>query len=386
MHDFRRATRLLEVMAEKIISPSEAMSLAISEAKKGHGWVSPNPVVGCVILDSAGHLLSQGYHKKVGGPHAEIEALRAIQDQTQLNGAQVFVTLEPCSHHGRTPPCADALSRLPLKEVTFGLLDPNPKVSGRGAAMLRAVGIKCTEWPAGAIKDELNELAEIFLYNQREQKTFVSLKIATSLDGRMGLKGGESKWITGEEAREFSHLLRAQYDVVIIGKRTFLEDDPSLNVRLEGFEAHQNAVVIVDPRGECISKIANSNLAKVRPLNKIFIATLDGPSTAEGVQLLRVQKNATGKMDIEHLLSLLWQNELKSVFVEGGAHTFAGFLESRLIQRLHLFLAPNLIGGAFGISWTEHFGKEKLSDRLEFEKLSPVHLGRDLYLSLNLSK
>ncbi len=377
-------------MAEKIVSPSTAMRIAIAEAKKGHGWVSPNPVVGCVILDHQGQLLSSGYHKKVGGPHAEIEALRKISDPSLLKGAHVFVTLEPCSHYGRTPPCAEALSKLPIKEVTFGLLDPNPKVSGRGAQMIRDAGIKCSSWSefsreqSREVEAELAELAEIFFYNQIHQKAFVSLKVATSLDGKMGMKSGESKWITGEESRKFSHELRLQYDAVLIGKRTFLEDDPSLNIRIVGYETHQNTVVIIDPRGESVSQIAKSNLAKVRPLNKILIATLEGAPSAEGIQTLKIKKNATGKMDLNDLLAQLWTKEIKSIFVEGGAQTFASFLENKLIQRLHLFLAPSLIGGAHGISWTEHFGHESLSERIELQNLSPIKIGRDLYMSLKV--
>ena len=368
-------------MAEKIISSNQAMRLAIAEAKKGHGWVSPNPVVGCVILSRDGYLVSVGYHKKLGGPHAEVEALRAVKDPALLEGAHVFVTLEPCSHYGRTPPCAEALSKLPLSEVTFGLLDPNPKVSGRGAERVRSAGIKCTQFTGDKeIERELQDLAEIFLYNQRQQKTFVSLKVATSLDGRMTMKSGESKWITGEVARSFSHHLRAQYDAVLIGKRTFLEDDPSLNIRLPGFEGYQNTVVIIDPRGECSPRLKSSKLAETRPLEKIWIATYE--DVPAGPHVLHVRKNASGKMDLSHLLELLWQKDVKSVFVEGGAHTFAAFLEKQLVQRLHLFMAPTLIGGSHGVSWTEHFGSDQFSERRMTSDLTPVHLGRDLYFAL----
>ncbi len=383
-------------MAEKItaasLSPSTAMKLAISEAKKGHGWVSPNPVVGCVILDHQGILLSTGYHKKLGGPHAEVEALQKIKDPHKLKGAHVFVTLEPCSHFGRTPPCAEALARLPLKEVTYGLLDPNPKVSGRGAEILRKAGITCTGWSeilrenTKEIETELNELAEIFLYNQRQQKCFVSLKVASSLDGKIGMRSGESKWITGELARQQSHVLRAQYDAVVIGKNTFLKDDPSLNVRLPGYEKHINSVVILDPKGESLAKIESSKLARVRPLEKIFIATLNDQNISGtkdgGPRVLRIRKTSGEKLDMPDLLAQLWTNEIKSLFVEGGAHSFAGLLAAREFQRLHLFMAPILLGGAHGASWTQYFGGEKMSDLLAFDGTEPTQFGRDFYFSL----
>ena len=372
-----------------VMSPAQAMSLAIEEAQKGFGFVAPNPVVGCVILDALGHFLASGYHKKIGGPHAEVEALSAVTDQARLKDAQVFVTLEPCSHFGRTPPCAEMLAKLPLKRVVFGILDPNPKVSGQGAERLCAAGIECLAWASFAPEDQttlqaLEELAEIFLYNQRQQKTFVALKVATSLDGRMALRSGESKWISGVESRHYSHFLRSQYDAVLIGKNTFLMDDPSLNVRLKGFEAQQNAVVLIDPRGHSLAKLAGSQLAAHRPLHKIWIATCSEIESSE-VQILKLRKKADGQMDLTHLLELLWQNDIRSIFVEGGAHTFAGFLSERLVQRMHLFIAPYLIGGAFGISWTEYFGAEKMSDRLALSALEAKKLGRDLYFSFQLA-
>ena len=365
------------------------MALAISEARKGFGFVSPNPPVGCVILDSQNHLLAVGYHHQVGQAHAEIDALNQIQDHELLRGAQVFVTLEPCSHFGRTPPCAEALAKLPIAKVIFGLLDPNPKVSGRGAAQIRERGIECVVWSEFApseeeIQSDLEDLAEIFLFNQRHAKVFVALKVATSLDGQMALATGESKWITGEEARTHAQFLRAQYDAILIGARTFELDNPQLNVRLKAFEKHQNAVVIIDPDGKSFSKIINSNLAKHRPHKKIFLATCVKLSSND-INILKVEKLANGQLNLLQLLELLWQNNIKSVFVEGGAHTYGSFLEAKLINRLYVFMAPVLIGRKFGVGWTDAFGVQNLADKLELSKLSPQKMGQDLFFNLKLS-
>ncbi len=376
-------------MAEKVISASEAMALAIAEAKKGFGFVSPNPVVGCVILDSKQQLLSIGYHHKVGGPHAEIEALNSIQDLSKLVGAEVYVTLEPCSHFGRTPPCAHALAKFKLKRLVYGLLDPNPKVSGQGAAHLNAAGIECQSWAEHSpeeieILKDLEELAEIFLWNQRQKKVFVALKAATSLDGRMAMRSGESQWITGLESREQSHFLRAQYDAVLIGKKTFLADNPSLNVRLKGFENHTNFVVLLDPDGDTISKIKSAKIAAVRRHHKIIIATCANILSDE-FKILKVRKNSEGEIDLKHLLEQLWQAEIKSIFVEGGAKTYAGFIKESLVNRVHLFVAPHIIGGQHGLSWTENLGGEKMSERLQLSKLKPQRMGEDLYFSFQFS-
>jgi diaminohydroxyphosphoribosylaminopyrimidine deaminase/5-amino-6-(5-phosphoribosylamino)uracil reductase len=376
-------------MAEKIISATEAMALAIAEAKKGFGFVSPNPVVGCVILDSKRQLLACGYHHKIGGPHAEVEALNSIQDLSKLIGAEVYVTLEPCSHFGRTPPCAHALAKFKLKKLVYGLRDPNPKVSGQGAAHLNAAGIECQSWAEHSpqeieILKDLEELAEIFLFNQRQQKVFVALKAATSLDGRMAMRSGESQWITGPESREHAHFLRAQYDAVLIGKRTFLADDPSLNIRLKGFENQSNFVVILDPDGETITQIKSSKLAAVRPLNKIIFAT-SANILSDEFKILKVRKNSEGDLDLKHLLEQLWQVEIKSIFVEGGAKTYAGFIKESLVNRVHLFVAPHIIGGQHGLSWTEYLGGEKMSERFLLSKLKPQKLGEDLYFSFQFT-
>jgi diaminohydroxyphosphoribosylaminopyrimidine deaminase/5-amino-6-(5-phosphoribosylamino)uracil reductase len=188
------------------LTPNEAMKLAIEEAARGAGFVAPNPLVGCVILSRDGALIGRGHHERIGEGHAEVRALESVADVSQLNAAQVFVTLEPCAHQGRTPSCAEALAKLPIASVTYGLEDPNPLVAGKGAEILRAAGK--TVQIFGGLKTELEEACEIFLMNMREKRAFVALKAAASLDGKIALPDGSSQWITGEESRAHVQSLR----------------------------------------------------------------------------------------------------------------------------------------------------------------------------------
>ena len=237
---------------DKIWTLREAMLLAIAEGSKGAGWVSPNPQVGCVILSSSGRLLSTGFHRKYGGPHAEVWALKALEKASDLEGAIVVVTLEPCAHEGKTPSCAKALAKLPISKVVYGLVDPNPLVAGQGLDIIRNAGIKveCITEFFPELTAPLEQLCEHFLMNQNQKRPFVSLKVATSLDGIMAMKGGESQWISGPESRARVQFLRATHDAVLVGSGTILVDNPRLNSRDSNYEGKDpNKVIILDRRG-----------------------------------------------------------------------------------------------------------------------------------------
>jgi diaminohydroxyphosphoribosylaminopyrimidine deaminase/5-amino-6-(5-phosphoribosylamino)uracil reductase len=378
------------------LGPVEAMRLAISEAKRGVGFVSPNPLVGCVIVDAENRFLASGYHAAVGQAHAEVNALAAVQDRSKLKGATFYITLEPCAHEGRTPSCAKTLAELPIAHLIYGLEDPNPLVAGQGAEILQAKGISAFDWATvmpdsieGGLEvlEELEELAEVFLHNMRTQRPFVALKVATSLDGKMALASGESKWITGSGARAYSHFLRAHYDAVLIGRGTFEKDQPSLDIRLPKFKDKKNHVIILDPSAKTLASLKDSQLLQVRPGGHVHVAVSNeifekaqGENSA-GVSLFPVAKNSEGNLDIDDLLAQIWSLGLRSIFIEGGAQTFAHFLNHQAVQRLHLFLAPSLIGGQHGISWTQYFGGPEMADRVMIKKLEPHTFGSDLYLT-----
>lgn len=374
-------------MEEMSLSASEAMRLAIEEARKGLTSVAPNPAVGAVILDAQGNLLSKGYHKRAGGPHAEIEALKGV-DVERLRGGSMFVTLEPCAHHGRTPPCAEALAKLPLSSVTYGLVDPNPKVSGKGAAILKQAGIKAEQFPG--LRRELEQLAEIFLYNMRSQMPFVAVKVATSLDGKIGRKDKPfPQWLTGPEARLHVHYLRACYDAVLVGRKTIEVDDPALNIRHPDIKK-ENLVIVLASNQHILADIESRNIYKSHPAENILLvsrgrdfASRIDPTT--GVRLVSCPDLDEGDgFELEFLLRYLYQqHKIGSIFVEGGVHTFAPFFKHGLVQRLYHFRAPVLIGDDVGWDWKENFSPDL---RIEFDESEAYQIGEDQLITGRLNQ
>ncbi len=335
------------------------MTLAIEEGKKGAGFVSPNPQVGCVILDRGGALLSVGFHARLGEAHAEVNALKAIQDPRSLEGATVYVTLEPCAHEGRTPSCAKNLAKLPIASVVFGLIDPNPLVAGQGAEILRAAGKEVEQF--AELQEELEELSEIFFVNQKYDRPFVALKVASSLDGKIALADGSSQWITGESSREHVHHLRGCYDAVLAGAGTILKDDPRLNSRDPMFSKKNQKVVVLDPEGSCVSRLRDSKLLQVRDPYQVILITKPGIQVQVPVNHVEMTLNyelgGEGRFPLSEVLACLQSENIYSIFVEGGASTYASFLNAKLVDRLYVFIAPKIIGE--GLSWTSNLAASK---------------------------
>lgn len=352
------------------LSDEQAMQLAIQEAYKGAPFVSPNPLVGCVILDENHKFLASGYHHKYGEPHAEVDAYSKLSD-FELKNAQVYVTLEPCAHEGKTPSCAKALAKMPLKRVIFGLEDPNPLVAGQGAAIIRGAGVSCLEYD-GKLKADLEGVAEVFLKNFRQKKTFVAAKVAQSLDGQIALASGESKWITSEASREFVHELRSWYDAVLVGRNTVETDNPSLNIRHPHIKK-DNYLIVLDPQGKILAKADSYKFSEVRSKDKIIFAVQSDIKSSE-YQVVKFK-------DLNNLLDQLWNLKIKSIFIEGGARTYSSFLQNKLIDRLHAFVAPVLIGQKNGLSWSNDFAISTLSEKIELTNVKHKTFGRDLYLT-----
>jgi len=352
---------------EKIVSAEDAFRIAIQEAEKGAPYVSPNPLVGCVIVDENQNIIATGYHAKYGEAHAEADALRKLKPE-QLKNATVYVTLEPCAHQGKTPSCAKALAQYPIKKVVYGLQDPNPLVSGQGAAILRNAGIEAVEYQ-GPLKQDLEELCEVFLKNFRQKKIFVAAKVASSLDGQIALKSGESRWITGPESREKVHELRAWYDAIVVGRKTIEVDNPSLDKK-------ENALVILDPQSTLLKKIAAGErfrFLETRPKEKIMFAVQNVNPDLPYTQL-----------KFSSLLQLneqLWSSGIKSIFIEGGAQTYSSFLQEGLVDRLHLFLSSSIIGAGCGIGWTQSFKISELSQKLILSSAQTARFGSDFYIT-----
>ena len=369
-----------------ILTNQQAMSLAISEARKGFGYVAPNPPVGCVILDRENRFLGSGFHRKCGGPHAEVEALESISDQSRLQGAQVFVTLEPCSHHGKTPPCAEALARLPIAKVIFGIEDPNPQVAGRGAQFVANAGIQIEKWQ-GPECLELIELIEVFLCNTLEKRAFVALKAATTLDGQLAEKSGHSKWITGSEAREEVHALRAHYDGILVGRGTVEVDDPSLDIRTKKYPQKTNKVFILDPKNGLGKKMTGLALFKSHDSKSVFQLIGSDASQDKDVawnQLVLPVDNEGG-FNLNDLSSQLLKLGVHSLLVEGGAEVFARFLGSSSADRLYLFVAPKILGQGAGLSWTGSFSGKSLKNCPSLSSRRVKTFGEDILITGRLS-
>lgn len=362
------------------MTSQEAMKLAIQTAKKGEGFVSPNPLVGCVILDKAQNLLAAGYHAQVGQAHAEIQALEQIKDSKDLDGAQLYVTLEPCAHEGRTPSCAKKLATLPLASVTYGLMDPNPLVSGKGLEILKQAGLRVEQ--NLSLKNELEELAEVFLTNMKEKRTFFAVKVAASLDGHMAVGEGESQWITSEASRKKAHELRLIYDGVLTGVGTFLKDNPSFNIR--GLEKNKdNKVVMLDQEGRSLTTLAGSKLLSVRRPMDVIICTKSKYAEAFKKLGVDVISNEADVLDLRQLSNELYQKGICSLLVEAGPHTTGHFLNQKCIDRFYLFQALKILGKQ-NWSWSQGFGVASLNQGLEFTSVHREILENDLFLSARL--
>ena len=373
-----------EIILGQKLTDRQAMTLAMQLARKGLGFVSPNPAVGCVILDNKSCLLSQGYHEIYGGPHAEVNALKGLSAE-QLQGARVFVTLEPCAHYGKTPPCAEALAQLPLAEVIFGLFDPNPLVRGQGAERIKAAGIKATHYNQD--QEALESVCEHFLKNMRFELPFVSIKCATSIDGKLALKNGQSQWITGPEAREQGHFLRAIHDGILVGVETFLTDNPSLDIRHPQFSEKKNRVLILDPKGRGLEQLQSSKLLqKHQPQHLLWIVdSKTDISLLEslGVPWLQVPTLSQSPfLDLHALKSQLWKKGLRSLLVEGGANTISAFINQKAADRLYLFMAPMIIGESSGLGWASQlYPIESLAQSTSLSPFEISSVGKDLLLS-----
>ncbi len=358
-------------MAEVTLSPKQAMQLAIRLAKKGLGFVAPNPPVGCVILDRNYRLLSSGYHKTYGGDHAEISALKKIVDTKKLKGAHLFVTLEPCHHYGKTPSCAAELVKYSWGSLTYGGSDP--LTLGKGIRFLKKKGIRVLR--TTDCKFELEQLIEFFKFSNRYQRPFVSLKVASSLDGVIATPNSQqvkSLWITQKKAREYVHFLRGIHDAVLVGAHTLIQDNPRLNSRNKQFLLKQNKVIILDPKGEVFPFLSRSRLIKTHSASRIIIFCLDQKKVKSSYKKLKLQvhwiknhlvkkyhysklekKDATPVFPLDFLLKILYQKEnIQSLMVEGGAFCFSQFLQQKMAQKLYLHMAPILLGE--GLCWSKY--------------------------------
>ena len=351
------------------------MRAALALARRGLGTVWPNPAVGCVIVKE-GRVVGRGWTQPGGRPHAETEAL-AMAGRS-AGGATAYVTLEPCAHHGKTPPCAEALIAAGIGRVVVAVQDPDPRVAGKGVEMLMRAGVKVVD---GVLEAEAAEINAGFFMRVAAGRPLVTLKLASTLDGRIATHSGESRWITGSAARTMAHLLRAENDVIMVGSGTALHDDPDLTCRLDGLGERSPVRVVVDGR---LRLPLTSRLVVSANDTPTWVLTLEGGDPARreafedaGVDVVQLPAGADGAIDLKIALEALAESGVTRVLVEGGAHLAAALLRAGLVDRLIWFRAPRLMGGD-GLAAAVAFGVDHLAQTPRFERIEVRPVGDDV--------
>lgn len=317
------------------------MQTALNLARRGLGNVWPNPSVGCVLVNDSGNIVGRGNTNIGGRPHAEAEALSQAGDAAR--GTTAYVTLEPCSHHGKTPPCAVALIEAGIKRVIIATTDPDPRVSGKGISMLKEKGV-CVE--EGLCKSEADQINAGFFSRITQNRPYVSLKVATTLDGYIASATGKSKWITGSAARHKGHLLRSQNDAILVGSGTAFSDDPLLDCRIEGATARDQPVRVVLDSKKRLSR--DSRLFKSAtgdtPVWILNHQETRSDDDTVGLEFVKVSVNETGLI-VKDILKVLADRGITRLLIEGGGKVASSFLKYNLVDEIHWFRAPSIMGG-----------------------------------------
>lgn len=355
---------------------AQMMQRALDLARLAEGRTSPNPMVGAVLVKEE-CIVGEGFHQNAGAPHAEIEALRAAGEAAR--GATLYVNLEPCAHHGRTPPCTQALIKAGVTKVYYAIGDPNPLVNGKGRAQLETAGIEVHE---GLLEERAFQLNLPFFKYIAQGRAFVTAKIAMSLDGKIATYSGESRWISNESSRRRGHELRDISDVIIVGAGTALADDPQLTTRLDRPDVHHPLRIVADSRGRVPrsaqlfdpSLPGNTILATTAAANPIHCRKLE----EIGVDVWSLPPDSHGRVSLPALLDKLGQLGLLTLLVEGGSELLGAFFSGGLVDRLSIFVAPLIIGGQEAPTSIGGPGVEKLENALRLTNLEVEALDGDL--------
>ncbi|MBI5124470.1 MAG: bifunctional diaminohydroxyphosphoribosylaminopyrimidine deaminase/5-amino-6-(5-phosphoribosylamino)uracil reductase RibD [Candidatus Omnitrophica bacterium] len=331
------------------------MRMAISLAKRAEGKTSPNPIVGAVVVKN-GRIVGEGYHKRAGSPHAEINALR--QAGNSAKGATLYVTLEPCGHFGRTPPCTNAIIKSGIKKVVIGMKDPNPINNGRSIRKLNKNGIKVI---TGVLREEAEVINKPYIKFITKRLPFITVKVAQSMDGKIATKTGDSRWISSEDSRRYVHKLRGMADAVMVGANTALKDDPLLMSRYSGKK--QPVRIVITGR----SRI---------PSNARIFSHLD----KSPVMIARPGSAGNKKTGLVKFLKGLAGENITHVLVEGGGELIASLVEKGLVDRFLIFIAPKIIGGKDAITAVEGSGVEKVKDAFRFRRLNIKRFKEDILI------
>ncbi len=352
------------------------MKLALELAKKGEGKTFPNPLVGAVIVKN-GRIIGRGFHKKAGLPHAEIVALKEAGKRAE--GATLFCTFEPCAHFGRTGPCVDEVIRAGIKEVFIGMIDPNPITKGKGLKKLKKAGIKVH---TGFLKDEIALINDFFIKAMVKKLPLVTVKIAQSLDGKTATATGKSKWITSYAARRHAHSLRSFFDAIMVGIGTVLKDNPRLECN--SHDNHGLVKIVIDSE---LKIPLSAKLFKTK--QKVIIASIKKDKSKEfllkkiGAKVIYTKPDK-GMVDLRELMKKLNDLEIRSILVEGGSRLLGSFFDNKLADRIHLYIAPKIIGGEKSLSCIGGRGVVNLSSVTKVDKACEEKVGPDIFITGNL--
>jgi diaminohydroxyphosphoribosylaminopyrimidine deaminase/5-amino-6-(5-phosphoribosylamino)uracil reductase len=334
-----------------VMSDDGAMFLAWAVALRGSGHVSPNPLVGAVLLDRQGGFLSAGAHLKIGGHHAEIGAIRRVTDPAQLHGTTLFVTLEPCAHEGRTPACAKTIAASPIARVVYGMTDPNPLVNGQGADILLRSGKivqKLDHW-----RFWCRWLARVFVCNQERQEVFTAMKVASTPTGVIAGDRTKRLWITGERARQMGHFLRLEYDAIVVGDQTVLLDNPSLTIRHPHVKGRTPLRIVLDPKGLVVARMEHLALFQESQEHTVMVVP-EGSSIfertgASKIRVLELGLDEKGHFLWRDLKSHLWDLGCRSLLIEGGGGLYRSAMAAGAVDIFHWFIGAD--GPENGLKW-----------------------------------
>lgn len=363
------------------------MQRALTLAGKGRGYTSPNPMVGCVIVSKSGDIIGEGYHRKYGEAHAEVEAVKSVKSRSALKDSTVYVTLEPCAHHGKTPPCAEMLAELPLERVVVAMKDPFPEVDGKGIDILKKNGIAVD---VGILENKARDINEAWLHYVEFGRPFVTLKMAQTADGYIAAPNGDSKWISSKDSRTLVHQWRSEQDAVLVGRNTAMTDNPSLTVRLT--EGRQPRRVVIDGP---FALPENLNLFTDQYEEKTIVLTHNrkkAESSADPMLKMFKQNYFRGEVlivdekeghtDLRQSMQKLGDMGITSLLVEGGKDLSTAFLKAGLVDRLQLFIAPKILGG--GTKSIQGLGMNRMEDLVPFREFNWTRVGPDMLLTADL--
>lgn len=343
-------------------------------AKKGEGKTSPNPMVGAVIFDDNFNIVSKGYHQKYGESHAEVNAVKNAA--CSLKGLSIAVNLEPCSHYGKTPPCADLIIKEGFKRVIVGMVDPNPIVSGNGIKKLQEAGIEVV---TGVLEKECKKLNEVFLKDQIHKKPFITIKTATTLDGKIACKTGSSKWITSEKSRNYVQKLRNSHDAILTSSNTVIIDNPSLTCRMKNGKNPIRIVIDSKLKADPKSNVYRDDQTPVFIVTDKNISEQKQKTYPNYVNFIKC-KLKNGKIDLKDASQKLYEKNIKSILIEAGGTLNHAFVNEKLADKLIQFIAPKIIGDKDAISFIQGFDINKIEESQLLTELNIKSLKPDIMI------